>query len=169
MMDFGTYNLAARAQEGEWMHVLHPETLRPLYMQDGKTPTLGETETDKPCRILVQGAHSPELRQMYKAYEDRIALLRAKASRADGQGVILSLQKQMREAEEKHGLALVAAAIKNWENIVFNGEVLPFSDEAKAKIVPAPGDLDCPTEWLARQIVNFSRDPSNFFQKPATD
>lgn len=168
-MDFGTYNRATRAQEGEWMHVMHPETLRPLYMQDGKTPTLGEAETDKPCRILVQGVHSPELRQMHKVYEDRIALLRAKASRADGQGVIRNLQKQMREEEEKHGLAMIAAAIKGWENIVFNGELLPFSDDAKSIIVPDPGQMDCPTEWLAEQVANFSRDRSNFFQKPATD
>ena len=169
MMDFGTYNRALRAQEGEWLHVLHPDLARPLYLQDGKPPSIDVTETDKPVRVLVQGVHSPELRKMHKAFEDQLALLSARMGRANGSGEVRSINKQMAELQEKHGLAMIGAAIKGWENFVYNGEVLPFSDEAKAQIMPQPGQLDCPTEWLTEQIAHFSRDRSNFFQKPATD
>ena len=168
-MDFATYNRATRAQEGEWMHVQHPELLRPLYAQDGKRPAVGVVESDKPVRVLVQGVHSPELRKMHKVFEDQVALIRARMGRANGTGEVRALQKQMAEAEEKHGLAMIAAAIKGWENIVFNGEFMPYTEEAKAQIVPHFGQLDCPTEWLAEQVAHFSRDRSNFFQKPATD
>lgn len=168
-MDFGTYNRATRAQDGEWMHVLHPETLRPLYAQDGKPLVIGEDETDKPVRVLVQGLHSPDLRKMHKAYEDQAALLRARLGRADGSGNMRAIQKQMAEAEEKHGLAMIKVAIKGWENIIYNGADLPFSEGAKSQIVPEVGQLDCPTEWLAEQVAQFSRYRSNFFQKPATD
>lgn len=168
-MDFATYNRATRAQDGEWMHVAHPDTLRPLFMKmDGKKATASEEENDAPIRVLVQGISSPELRQMHKAYEDRLALIRAKMTRANGQGEVVALQKQASELEEKHGLAMIATAIKGWENLPFNGEVLAFSDDAKSQIVPPFGSMNHPTEWLAEQVAMFSRDRSNFFTKPVT-
>lgn len=169
-MDFGTYNRAERAQEGEWMHVLHPETTRPLYLHmDGKKATASDVENDAPVRVLVQGVHSPALRKMHKAYENKAAGIRARMGRATGAGELRNLQKQIAELEEQHGLDMIKAAILNWENLPYLAEVLPFSDEAKDKIVPYAGQLDCSTEWLAEDVARFSRDRSNFFQTPATD
>lgn len=169
-MDFGTYNRAERAQDGEWMHVLHPETLRPLYMHmEGKKAVASDVENDAPSRIRVQGVHSPELRKMHKSYEDKAAGIRARMGRASGAGELRSLQKQLSELEELHGLNMIKAAMLDWENIPYLGEVLTFSAEAKDKIVPHAGQLDCPTEWLAEDVARYSRDRSNFFQKPTTD
>lgn len=164
-MDLGTYSRATRAQEGEWMHVLHPETLRPLYMQNTKPFSVGEEATDKPVRILVQGIYSPELRAMSKNHEGAMAKLRAKLGRATGAGEVAAIQSQITEATEKFALSLVAAAIKGWENLVFNGDVLAFSDAAKEKIVPKAAYFECPTDWLIEQVSQFSQDRSNFFMK----
>lgn len=168
-MDLGTYSRATRAQEGEWMHVLHPETMRPLYMQSTTPLSVGDTVTDKPVRVLVQGVYSPELRAMSKAHEGAMAKLRAKLGRATGAGDVAAIQSQITEATEKFGLSLIAAAIKGWENFVFNGEVLAFSDAAKEKIIPKAGELDCPTDWLIEQVSLFSQDRSNFFMKAPQD
>jgi hypothetical protein len=170
MMDFGTYNRATRAQEGEWMHVLHPETFQPLYLHmDGKKATASAEPNETPVRMLIQGVHSPDLRKMQKAYEDQAALLRAKMGRANGIGEIRAIQRQLEEAEQKHGFALLRAAVLSWENFPYLGEVLVYSEKAKDDILPKFGEFDCPTEWLAEQAAQYSRDKSNFFQKPATD
>ena len=168
-MDFAHYNRAKRAEDGAWLHVLHPDKDEPLYLheQDGKAVSLPEPN-DKPCRVLVRGIHSPRLRKMHKAHERKISEMQmrmAQGSKADRKGFLDSI----REAEEEFGLRLLDEAIIGWENIPWDGEVLPYSEDAKAMLIPEPGQYDAPTDWLMEQISDFAKGRSNFLETSPGD
>lgn len=186
-MDFARYNAAKSAESGSWMHIEDPITREPLYAIEAKrdAPELGvekgwnalslsdaakllgkEPPKDRPCRIRVQGIQSPQLRRMHRDHERSMTVLHQRAAGLAHHAKAAAVE-QINEETDRFGLAVFAAAITEWENIPWDGEILPVSDDNKSKLIPRPGQLDAPTEWLMKQVGSFMREETNFLGRSA--
>ena len=184
-MDLSKYNRAHAARDGAWMHLAHPETREPLFavgllkadadagIDDGwNALTAKEAEAYpgagcKPIRFHLQGISSPAIRAMQRQHDDKVELLRLRR-KASTPEQIVTLNNDIQDETEAHGLAVLTAGILGWENLPWQGALLEFTPENRAMLLPRVGQLDAPTEWLAMQIGEFMRSQANFLPKRAT-
>lgn len=60
--------------------------------------------------------------------------------------------------EEADGLALLCAHVLGWEGLVMNGEAVPYTPEAAAKLLEGPRAF-----WIRRQVLDAIGDPTRPF------
>jgi hypothetical protein len=62
--------------------------------------------------------------------------------------------------ERERGLDMMIAVTRGWSgNLEFEGKALPFTD-ANARMLYSKFD------WITEQVVNFAKEPANFFIEP---
>jgi len=118
-MDFAKLDLRRLSEEGTWVTLEYDG--EPLSTDDG------------PCRIRILGMAAKGVMDAARKIE-RVEVLRrermARTSDKDADGVLKGFQSQLLEA----GDDLIVAACSEWENIVYDGEKLPFNRENLLKI-----------------------------------
>tara|TARA_Y100000296_G_scaffold84935_2_gene119609 strand:- start:948 stop:1376 length:429 start_codon:yes stop_codon:yes gene_type:complete len=138
-MDLSELDVQAAAENGAAMQLMHPATGEPLE-HDGK-----------PITITLMGADSA-------AFRRSVALAMAKQSKArdvdlskaTGEEIMATFDKGERAAVE-HLLAVTIG----WDNIVWEGEVLPFSRENAAMVYSRH-------RWIRDQANKFIGDRTNY-------
>jgi len=114
-MDFSSLTATDHHETGTWLHLTHPANGAPLYLDVGNSVTT--KETDSPCRALVRGNRSPQVKRVMddKAREDELHGMRIlRASDRDARQMATEAGK----SREAHRRALLAATVADWENIV---------------------------------------------------
>lgn len=184
-MDLSRYNRAHAARDGAWMHLEHPETRELLFavgplkadpdagIEDGwnaltEKEAEGFPDAEKlPVRFKLQGLASPAIRGLRRSHEDRVELMRLRR-KAITPDQMVSLNNDIQDEIDTHGLDILLRGILVWENVPWAGGLLEFNDANKAMLMPRVGQLDSPTEWIAQQIGEFMRS-SSFLPKRATN
>ena len=135
-MDFASFDTALRADDGAWLHLRHPTTEEPLYVQvDG---TVGTAETERPCRVLARGNQSEAVRAVVRAHERREGALGMKLLQETDEARRAMLMGRQQEDRERHHEALVRAAVVRWEGIIYGGEEVACTPENVAKVFASP-------------------------------
>lgn len=113
-MDFSTLVSTGSDSEGSWLHIGHPATGEPLYLQDDGKVVTGETE--RPCRVLVRSNRAPEVRAVTKAREraEELHAMRLMRASPDEAQRLITADAKAREAHQKE---LLVAVVADWENI----------------------------------------------------
>jgi len=114
-MDFTDLTGSDRHETGTWLHLPHPANGQPLYLTEGNSVTT--EETDKPCRVLVRGNRSPQIKRVLdaKARADELHGMRVlRASERDAK----QLSADHAKARDAHQRALLVASVADWQNIV---------------------------------------------------
>ena len=114
-MDFASLTATDHHETGTWLHLTHPANGAPLYL-DGKNSVTAD-ETDKPCRVLVRGNRSPQVKRVL---DDK-----SRADEAHGMRLLRASERDVRQmaadhakARDAHQRKLLAATVADWENIV---------------------------------------------------
>jgi hypothetical protein len=123
-MDFSTFSTTDLADSGSWLHLEHPATGEPLYLDSENN--IGTVETDKPCRVLVRGNRSDAVQKVFTAKTRADELAAARFLRATGKEADrLAIESARRK--ENHTTDLLLATVADWENIVVKREEGPVS------------------------------------------
>lgn len=126
----------------------------PLHVKfDGEKQYEGSPEDvaakSKPVRIFLIGQDSAEYSAVRQKLSNKALNKMAKAGGPGKKGAVSA------EQLEEDKLELAVAATKNWENVVWEGQTLPFSPENVRKVYQ-----ECP--WLLEQVEEFVNDRANF-------
>lgn len=133
-MDFANFDLTDAADGGVWLHMKSPFDGALLYADDGKQ--------EKPCRVLVRGNHSDEMRALIKAHDRKIGALSLRLAKAESDKAANAIMAQIDEAKEAHEDRLIQCAVMGWENIIHGGKPIERTDEAVLKVFTRKlGDL----------------------------
>lgn len=127
-MDFSTFDNRPRAEAGEWLHLVHPETGAPLYLKAAD----GSDDTEKPCRVLLRGQASPTVQAALR--RARHAQMQQERKGAD--------DRRAGGLEELHRtfVDLSAPFIIEFENVIRDG-----------RAATAPADVD----WFLNLVFPF--------------
>lgn len=118
-MDFSSFVDTERASGGSWLHLSHPASGLPLYLQ--KDGTVGTDETDRPCEVLVRGNRAPEVRAITRERERAEELHAAKLMRAQP-AEAARLMAQDSAARDRYQRDLLVATVGDWRNIVIKAK-----------------------------------------------
>lgn len=159
-MDFSSLTDTSRASEGSWLHLNHPTTAEPLYLQgDG---SIGTEKTAKPCRVRVRGNRAPEVRSVIRQRERQEELHAARLMRAGPGHETSRLLREDADKREQYQKDLLVATVCDWENIVIH------QNEGPARMTPdnVVKALSHPT--LMVQILRRSSDEAALFTEAST-
>lgn len=130
-MDFANLDLRAASERGSWVHLEY----------DG-SPIFADSEEEspkKPSRLLIKGMGSEGVMKAFRKVERIEALRRERLNRTadkDADGVLAKSQKELEDAMAE----MIAVAVADWENIIYDGEPMPCNRENVLKIC-GPGTL----------------------------
>ena len=126
-MDFSTINPEAADSEGDWMHLRGPDGSL-LYAKDaggGKWTVVSE-ETEHPCRVKVLGRYSEPV----QAVERKLQRKAMKSTRISGKDrdhdPTAEFLSAYLEAQPDAAGEVAAAAVVDWENIIWKGKPVDF-------------------------------------------
>lgn len=133
IFDLASLDTATAGAEGRWMTAVNPDT--------------GD---EIPVKVLVYGEDSRAyVRAMDAVGRHRVEAQKRNRGRAKkGEGFSYS---ELREG----GVIIASHLTKDWTGVYLNGEAVPCTRESKLEIFAK-------FDWLADQVVRFSRDRSNF-------
>jgi hypothetical protein len=118
-MDFANLDLRRLSEEGTWVHLEYDG--EPLSTESG------------PCRVRVRGMAADDVMAAARKIE-RIEIARrdrmARTADKDMDGVLKKAQSDIMAASDE----MIVAAVYEWENIVYEGEVLPLTRDNLLKI-----------------------------------
>lgn len=172
-MDFAQYDYQTLAKEQFWYHLRQPVRIReevvgedgetrevvriefhdPLYAQMDQS--IGTTQTDRPCRVLVSGPTHPTIKALLGKLQrqeklHKMELDETKASRREALMI-------RHEAEAEKVIAELAGALVNeWENIIYEGREID-ADSETVQTMFGPG-----SPVMFQQLMEAVRDRGNF-------
>lgn len=127
-MDLSKLDLTASANQGAWITLKHPAT--------------GE---DLSAKIKVVGKDSTKFQQLTEEFR-RKTLEDMKSNK--------NMQQRMESAQE-HSDAVLVACTLDWQDVMLEGEVLPFTPSNVEMVYKRFG-------WIKEQIDTAIADRSNF-------
>ena len=137
-MDLKNLNLTETSSEGSWLQLVHPTKFEPLFADEEKT---------RPMRIKLLGADSEE----YRIAKHTLANKRLKRVAKAGGNAAAVVSSESIESDATY---MLVACTLEFENIVFDGEEIPFS---KMRARALYDDL----QWLREQVDEFVGDRGN--------
>lgn len=105
MFDFNVFNSEKLADDGAVLHLAHPVTLEPVYIDDNQK---------KPCEIILMGSDS----DVYLEFQQKKLNERSKNKSNDK----IDFKKSIRESADVY-----AKMTKGWANIWHEGKELEFN------------------------------------------
>lgn len=127
-MDFADLDLKTASERGSWIHL--------EYRGD---PIYADENNKKPSRLLIKGMGSDAVIQAFRKVERIEVLRRDRMARANDKGAESVLSKS--QADLENAMAdMIVAAVSDWENILYAGEVLDCTKENVLTIC-GPGTL----------------------------
>lgn len=127
-MDFADLDLRAASERGSWVHLAYRG--EPIFADDAK---------EKPSRVLIKGMGSDAVMGAFRKVERIETLRRERMLRAadkDADAVLAKSQADLEAAMAE----MIAAAVSDWEGILYAGEMLECTKENVLKIC-GPGTL----------------------------
>lgn len=172
-MDFAQYDYHTLAQEQFWYHLRQPVRVRkdveqadgstietvvtefgaPLYVQADQS--IGTTQTERPCRVLVSGPTHPTIKALLGKLQrqeklHKMELDETKASRREALMI-------RHEAEAEKVIAELAGALVNeWENIIYEGREID-ADSETVQMMFGPG-----SPMMFQQLMEAVRERGDF-------
>lgn len=129
--DLSSLNTTKTGDEGAVLHLLHPATDEPLYLDE---------EKKKPVTITLYGADSTRFRNLNSRLARQVQGKKGKPSI---------------EAVEEATTAQLVGITKDWENMIFGGELTEFTNQKVTNVYDE-------YRWIREQVSNFITDRANF-------
>jgi hypothetical protein len=165
-MDFSDFDLRDGADDGMWLHLTDPYSGSLLYRDD--SDEIVTEETDKPCRVLIRGNHSEQMRKMLRAWERKDATFGMRIMRVSEKDAE-AVTKQRQDALEKHHDALLLCAVIDWENVTARKD--PKDKKSKPLVVERSDDAVLRlmrNNGFQTQIIRAAADEAAFFSNALT-
>ena len=147
-MDFADLDLRTASEEGSWLQLEHDGAK--LFAKDGA-----------PCRVLIRGMAADKVMTAAKTIE-RIDLARRERLARTAEKDVDAVLKKYQDDLIKAGDELIISAVSGWENIIYSGKPLPFSDDNVLKICGS-GSL------FVEQVRDAIMERKRLFTNAATD
>jgi hypothetical protein len=143
-MDFADLDLRAASERGSWVHLSYRGEV--IYADDAGS---------KPSRVLIKGMGSDAVMGAFRKVERIETLRRERMLRTADKDADAVLAKSQADLEAAMA-DMVAAAVCEWENILYAGENMPCTRENVLKIC-GPGTL------FFGQVTDAIRDEMRLF------
>ena len=135
MFDFNVFNSEKLADDGATMHLKHPTTDAPVYIDDKQA---------KPCEIILMGADC----DVYLEFQQKKLNQRSKHKNDDK----IDFRKSIREAADVY-----ARMTKGWSNIWHDGKELEFNYKNAVMVYMTYKEIRV-------QVSSFISDKENFIK-----
>lgn len=143
-MDFADLDLRAASERGSWVHLSYRGEA--IYADDAK---------ERPSRVMIKGMGSDAVMGAFRKVERIETLRRERMMRTADKDADAVLAKSQADLEAAMA-DMVAAAVSEWENILYAGTVLDCTRE-NVLMICGPGTL------FFGQVTDAIRDEMRLF------